>query len=229
MKFRSASVGKRNKRVVFLLTGWHNKIWEYWITAKTLQLNGFNCVTYEYDGDTLSPNTKQTVEKVTAIEEDILEKIKKLKERGHSEFAIFGTSLGSLIALMVGNRSPDVSKIILNTTGSDLAQTVWSWDKVNKGFKEKLIDEDLTLDRLEKIWRKITPINNVDNLKNKKLLIYLSEKDEIIPFVLGRELVEDLKKKNYDTTVIVNPYLDHFLTGAIDLFKANTYLKFLKS
>jgi len=221
-------MGRDNKKVIFLLAGWCNKLWMYWIFSKIIAMNGFYCITYAYDVDVLSPDTKKTLKHFSDLRDSILKKISKLKKEGYKEFSIFGTSLGSVISLMVANNSPEISKVILNAVGADLAETVWSWDKIIPSFKDRLLKQGLTLSKLKKEWRKIAPINNIHNLKNKNILVYLSKKDEVIPFGLGKKLVREFDKKNYNYTLVVNNKLRHLNTCAYNLFKVNVYLNFLK-
>lgn len=219
--------GEKNKRVIFLLTGWHTRLWMYHPFSKILETNGFYCITYAYNNDILSPNTQQTVENFTKVRDDVLQKIEELKRDGLSNFSVFGTSLGSLIAIMIAHKSSDVSKIILNTTTIDGARTVWSWDHVKTYFKKDLIRQHFTLEKLQKVWASISPEHNIDNLKRKKFLIFLSKKDQIMPYSLGRELVEKLEEYHYECKVIRNKHWGHALTCYYNLINSKVYLKFL--
>lgn len=227
--FHINSYGHNNKDVVFLLPGWHNKAWMFWIYAKILEFNGYCCLIYEYNDEVLSPNTGKTVDSLTTIRDDILKKISNLEKQGKDKFIVFGSSLGSVIALMVANKSSEITHVILNTVGEDVAQTIWSWDKIFPYFKKNLIKQGFTLAKLQTAWKEIAPKNNIDNLTNKKILIYLSRKDEVIPFFLGENLVHKLKNKKYSCVVIVNRYLNHLLTGLYNLLNAKVYLQFLRS
>ena len=222
-------MGKHNKKVVFLLAGWHSKLWMYWLFSNILSFNGYHCITYAYDNEIFSPDTQKTVKHLNEIKEDILSKIKKLKKEGYNKFSIFGISLGSMLALMVADKSPDISKVILNTIGIDISETVWGWNKVYPGFKKGLIEQNLTLNELKEIWSSITPANNIHNLKNKNILIYLSQKDEVIPVNLGNRLVAEFKKKNYEHNLVLNNYLKHSYTCIYNLINAGRYLMFLKN
>ncbi|MDD2822876.1 MAG: prolyl oligopeptidase family serine peptidase [Candidatus Daviesbacteria bacterium] len=226
-KYQISETGKHNKKVVFLLEGWHSKLWMYWLFSRILSLRGYYCITYAYDSEIFSPDTQKTVKYLNIIQNDILLRLKTLKNEGYVEFNILGTSLGSMLALMVADKSPDISKVILNTIGIDISETVWGWNKIYPGFKEELIRQNFTPDKLKKVWKSITPVNNISNLKNKKILVYLSKKDEVIPYDLGMSLVEEFKKRNYKYSLKVNNYLKHFYAGFYNLMNAKYYLKFL--
>lgn len=228
-KYHVMEMGERNKKVIFLLAGWYNKLWMFWIFSKILAINGYYCITYAYDSDIFSPDTVKTTRHMKEIMNEILKKINQLKKEGYKDFSVFGTSLGSMIALMVANKSSEISRVILNTTGIDVAETVWGWDNLNSSFKKKLTQQGITLVKLKKIWKSITPANNISNLNKKKILIYLSEKDEVIPFTLGKRLIRRFDAMKYNYILVKNNKFKHLYTGAYNLFKVNVYLNFLKN
>ena len=222
-------MGKNNKKVIFLLAGWYNKLWMFWIFSKILSINGYRCITYAYDGDVFSPDVEKTSIYIKEIQGDLLKRITQLKQEGCKDFSIFGTSLGSMIALMVADKTSDVSKVILNTTGIDVAEAVWSWDNINPTFKEELVKQKLTLPKLKTLWNDIPPASNIANLGNKKILIYLTEIDEVIPFNLGKSIVKEFNERKYNYTLITNKHLKHLYAGAYNLFNAKVYLNFLRA
>lgn len=226
-KYHVIEMGKNNKKVIFLLAGWYNKPWMFWLFSQILSHNGWYCITYTYDGDVFSPNTKATSNYLCDIRDEVLLRINKLKNNGYMDFSVFGTSLGSIVALMVANQSPDITRVILNTTGVDVSEAVWGWEKENVSFKQELLNQNLTLGELKRLWHEITPASNFNKLKNKKLLIYLSLRDEVIPFDLGERLVKEFEKRRYDYTLVTNTRLKHFYAGAYNLLNAGRYLTFL--
>ena len=201
----------------------------YWLPGHILALNGYYCIVYTYKSDIFSPNPEKTVAGLTKVRDAALNHITRLKTQGHQDFSIFGFSLGTLIALMVANNSPDTSKVILNLVGTNPAEAVWTWDQIQSGFKRQLENKGITLENLSRIWAPVAPINNVDNLKPKKLLIYLAERDKLIPIAQGRGLVEQLQRANYDYQLIVNRRFGHMLAGIYNVLNTRIYLKFLKS
>lgn len=226
--FQMESVGGSSKRAVFLLAGWQNKLWMYRLFAYLLAWNGFYCIICAYDDDVFSPDTEKTVKELLSIRNAVLRKVAQLKDMGITEFSLFGTSLGSMIAILVANASPDVSKVILNTTGLDLAEVVWSWNHGNYYFKRELQSQHFNSEKLRVAWAPINPVNNLDHMHGKKFLVFLSKKDEIIPYELGRQLVDHLREKGVPCHVVVNRTLGHILTGMYNLFNAPLYLSFLK-
>lgn len=228
-QYYTREFGRKNQPVVLILAGWKTRLWMYWPVARILALRGYYPIVYAYDDEVFSPNPARTLKSITAIADVILLRISELKNQGHKDFSIFSFSLGTLIGLMVANNSPDVSKVILNLVGTGPAETVWSWDKLYPDFEQKLHNQHLTLDNLSKIWAPIAPVNNISRLRGKKLLIYLTKRDKVIPYDHGLELVGQIKTAGYDYRLITNHHLVHAHAGVYNFANMRTYLDFLRS
>lgn len=220
--------GARHKRVVFLMGGWAYQLFYLWPTAKILSLHGFHVISYCYDYNVLSPDVTKTRESMLAITDDVLKQITKLKKQGKTDFAIFGTSLGTIPAVLVANQSPDITRVVLNTTSADLAKTVWTWDNVKASFKLALLNNNVTLPQLIKDWKPISAIYHIDNFKGKKVLVFLAKKDVVTPYAQGQELAKAIKAKGADCKVVVNKRYPHSITGLLNLVKPKLYMSFLR-
>lgn len=226
--FRKKVLGKNNKKIIFLICGWPGKIWHYRLTAKALDLHGFQSIVYEYDNSILSSSIKNTINNTTRIKKDVLKEVKILKKKGFKDFSIFGTSYGSIISFMIGNESEDISKIIINLIGVDLAEVVWTWDKGKDSLVKKgIISKNVTLQQLKKNWHHLSPINNLKNLSSKKILFYMAEKDEVIPYELQKRLLEELTKINKNIQVERDIKYNHFISAMMNLLNYKKYIKFL--
>jgi len=227
--FRKKIFGEKNKKVIFLLTGWGNKIFQYIFVIKVLTERGYRCIVYEYDKEILSSDIAKTVKNFFKVKKDILNSIKLLKNQGIKEFSVFGTSLGSVLTFLVANNSKEIKKLVVNLTGADLAEVVWSWDNVRgSNIKKELIARNIDLLKLKNSWKILSPINNIKNLKDKKILIYISKKDELIPYRQSLQLIDQLKYLDCQIKVVTNKHLNHILSGTKNLLKFNRYLTFLE-
>jgi esterase/lipase len=220
---------KNNQKVIFLLSGWGNKQIFFWPIAKFLQSKGFYCITLAFDKNFFSWDIKKTVKNFAFAKETILKEIKILKKQGYKQFYIFGTSLGSVLSIMIANNSKDVSKVILNLIGDDLAEIIWTWNKAVPGFKKELIKNKITKKIVKEMWKELSPVNNLTNLKSKRFLIFLSKKDKIIPYEFGQRFLREMKKKELGFELYENNHLGHFGTATYNLLRSRTYLDFLKS
>ena len=201
----------------------------YWLPARILVRNDYYCIVYAYDNDVFSPDSDRTIECLSAVRDGVLNEIRGLKAQGYQEFSIFGFSLGTMIAFMVADRSRDVGKIIVNLTSTDPAEAVWTWDHINVGFKQGLLEQHLTLDKLRRLWAPIAPVHNMSHLQGKQILIYLAKHDRLLPHEQAKEIVNLIRRAGYDFQVVINKYGGHTLAGIWNLINARIYLRFLKN
>lgn len=90
------------------------------------------------------------------------------------------------------------------------------------------MEQGITLSELKKAWSNLSPIRNIDNLGDKKILVYLAKKDKIMPYDQGIKLLEKLKESKYDYRVIVNKHSGHYLGSFVNMLRFWVYLKFSK-
>ena len=223
--FSSRSFGHSGK-AVFLLAGWKVKYYQFWLFAKILEWAGFQCILYVFNDDFFSPDIEQTAANFHKAQNEILGEIERLRNKGVMNISIFGVSLGSALAFMVADRSRAVSKIIINMSGLDMVQSVWGWgEKTNPEFRRHFRRANITLSDLQKGWFDINPKNNIANIKNRNILLYLSERDEIIPYAEGLVLADSLKKNNH-LRVMVSKRLNHFYAAVKNMFLFPRYINF---
>ena len=229
-RYSSKTFGEKSKKVIFLLTGWGGAIFQHSFIAYLLQLNGYRVIVYSYDKSILSPNIKETLTNCNLVKEDVKKRIKELKKEGVSRFYLFGNSLGSLLSLTIANEIPqDISKIILNLIGADLAETVWSWGEVRRlaWFKESLVAQEITLSELKQTWKFLSPINNTDNLKGRPILLYNSTRDELIPIEQTQKIAQKLT--GITSVKTITNHSSHKISLISNFLKFSVYLKFLRS
>lgn len=227
--FYTYTQGEDHEKVVFLLAGWRTPMQQFLPIASRLAGKGFYTVTHAYDNDVISSDAKRTVKNLESVQDHILGEIDTLKGAGHTSFSIFGSSLGGLVGAMAANKSEDIQKIILNTAGADIAESVWSWEPhEHGGLKQGLMDRGMTLENLRETWKPVSTINNIDNFDGKQTLIYLAKRDKAIPREQGRRLLERLDEQGNEYTLIENKLLGHFSAAVYNLVRSKRYVEFLK-
>lgn len=226
--FKVKTYGEKNSKVVFVFSGWKTTQWQFWFVGKTLQAYGYKAFIYTYDSSILSPDIKQTVKNFSIIKNDVLKQMKSLSKKEQKNIGVFGNSLGTILAFMVADEVPAVTKVIANLTCADVAEVVWSWDRIEKGFKEQLQKQNITLPALQSAWASLSPINHLSSIASKDLLLFAAEKDEVIPYEQAKALIEACKQKNQKTEAIINSRHPHVMSALINILRYETYINFLQ-
>jgi hypothetical protein len=225
----------KNKKVIFILGGWGNSLVLYLPLIKLFNSYGYYCIFYSFKKSCFTWEVVNTVNNFKTIKASVLNEITRLKKENYSSFSIFGTSLGSALAIFIANSSKDIARIILNLVGDDIAEIAWSWN-VNRlwrlrfaSFKKELIKKNMTRKKVKEIWQEIAPINNLTNFKNKKILVYLAKKDKIIPYGCGQKLIKEFKDRKLSFILCENNFFGHLSSAIYNLIRFNIYLNFLKN
>ncbi|GIW61917.1 MAG: hypothetical protein KatS3mg089_0769 [Patescibacteria group bacterium] len=227
--FTKKIYGEKNSRILIVFSSWPIKSWYLWFLGKLLAAHNFKVIIYSLDRHIFQPDPILIANPYALIKKDAINSIKSFPKRQQNNISVLGISLGSPLAFILANELHSVSKIIANLSGADMAQIVWSWDNILNGFKNKLRRKRWTLKKLQNIWFDLSPINNLDKLRGKKILLYAAEKDELIPFTQARELIQALDERSIKYQTVVNIRHNHVVSCLINILKFNTYLRFLNS
>jgi hypothetical protein len=220
--------GQHNNRVIFLLGGWQSYQWMMWPASKLLERSGFMCITYTFDHKILTPNIRKSILQAGVVKNDILRQIRLFRRKGFKDFSIFGNSLGALISLLVAKDSAHIKKVIFNTPGIDVAESLWKWDEIFPEFKQELVKRYPSLQALKKELAPIDPAKNLTGISNKDVLVYISAKDEIVASS-ERRTRKILEANNARFKLIVNRNFGHVMTLIFNLINAPEYLRFLNN
>lgn len=182
-------------------------------------------IAYRFPSDILSSDYKLTHETFRKIKADVLLDLENLKkEYAFKESEIMGFSLGCVPALMIANGNSFINKIRLVVPGHCLAESLWQGCRtrnLRRGFERK----GLTLEELKRHWKDLAPENNLDRLEGKRISIFLSEADNVIPYNFGVQLARALERQGLAFKLRVNKHLGHYLTVASLLFSPARFLK----
>ncbi len=179
---------------------------------KFIKSRGESSIAYRFPADILTSDYKSTYDGFKKMRADIsldLEDLKK--EYGFKEIEVLGFSLSCVPALMIANGNPLINSIKLVVPGHCLAESLWfgiRTDDLRKGFEKK----GVTLEKLKEYWKDLAPENNIDKLSGKKISIFLSEADTVIPYKFGMNLVKSLEQHNVPFELKTNKHLGHYLT-----------------
>ncbi|MBI1934877.1 hypothetical protein HYS31_00405 [Candidatus Woesearchaeota archaeon] len=94
--------------------------------------------------------------------------------------------------------------------------------------KKNLIKSGIQLHSLKMHWKEISPANNVNNLKNKDLMILLSKNDEVVKYKYGMDFLKVLEKEKIRYKAEVDYLLGNYLFNVKQLAFSDKLMKFLK-
>lgn len=113
------------------------------------------------------------------------------------DYAVFGTSFGTVLALYSAKRREDIKSIILNMPYGTIAHLLWT-HKPSKPFKDRLVEKGI--DSEEKLHELLEPIEtqtDLDILRNRDIVNFTALNDKIV--FDGQDFAEALKKANPNT------------------------------
>ena len=222
-------LNKKSQKVLFLLPHWMGTIIIYRLLINKLK-DKYTIVFYKLPNKILDDNPENTVKYFQEAKKDIISIINYLEKKGYKEFSILSSSKSTVLALMISNDDNKIKKIIINMVGSDLAECVWySNSFMVKNVKNRLVKNGINLSILKKKWSSISPINNINNLKNKDILILLSKNDEVIKCKYGLKLLKALEKKKINYINETDNIFGHYLSGCKQLLFSDKIIKFLET
>jgi len=203
---------KNSKTTYLLLSPWHSVSFLFYPIKRKLQKMGFSYVQYDFSPDILTPSINSTEKYFEDIRKDIGADITMLSEKHDAKsFVVIGLSLSCVIASMISGISPKIQALILVVPGSSLAESLWSGIRTLK-IKNEIEKRGVSLAELEKDWKDLAPENYIRNFKNKRVRIYISESDRIIPYNFGKKFEEEIREIIPDVQVRENKNLGHYGT-----------------
>ncbi|MEK9194669.1 MAG: hypothetical protein AAB884_02555 [Patescibacteria group bacterium] len=195
-----------------IIPPWRGKLDYFQRLRNKIRKEGNSFIEYQFASGILSPDIENTRDLFIKIRNKIVNEIKSLNSQyKFSEIEVIGVSLGCVEALMIANANPYVNKITLVVPGNSLASSVW-YGLRTRYIKGIIEAKGTTLDVLEKEWSILAPENNIDSLRGKKINVWLSKNDKVIPYYLGARLVDRMKSMGLNPTVKINERLGHYGT-----------------
>ena len=159
-----------------------------------------NCDVYVLPRNAIQPNPESTKELLEKITENAINNYSEKREK----INILGVSLGNAPAYKFANAFP-VNQFVSVAPGSFLPECVWesiATRRIAENSRETLDDYREALDDF-------SPIRNLDNLGANSLEVYLGKCDKMIPYKRGKELVDEMKKRELNPRTTIFPASGH--------------------
>ncbi|MDO8522922.1 MAG: thioesterase domain-containing protein [bacterium] len=220
--------GAENKNVLLIFPHWKASVWFYRLFA--MLFKDFHTVVYAYADSLLSPNISNTIDNFAELETAVLADIKKFQLSGANQLNIYGVSLGSVIATRIASSlagQGEVIALVLNLSAASFPRSIWEGTatfRIRKSF-QKL---GVTFGNLNGAWNFLSPAENMVNLKNSRMLFFLSLPDRVMVPSNVQALVEEIRRDYPKVDFHFNRFLGHRLGGIKNLLMTPTIKRFLK-
>ncbi|MDB5183093.1 MAG: hypothetical protein JWO47_877 [Candidatus Saccharibacteria bacterium] len=216
-------------KVVFVFTALGTKISTYRLFVRALNKCGYSVIIYDYP---ISLMVRAQLDEWHGFYKDIVNdaqaRIQRLSGEGVSSFSAHGTSMGTLVAGLLGRTTPQISHTVLNLTYGDLARNIYT-SKPPRRAKEKFVKQGITEAMLAKEFSYIDPVKTAAEFKDKKVLLYLSKPDSILDYNDSLRTKKALEQTGALLTYYENKRLGHFLGGAKNISGIKKLIAFLES
>ena len=225
--FRVKEFGLENKKIVFFFTGMGTRRWLYTWPINRMVKQGFRVVTFDFEPLIVHKRDPDTwLNVIEAVVKTVREIVNDLKQSGINDFSVFGFSMGTLPAIKSAATIPEIQKAVIMLTYGSVAENVWSWWFIRPA-KIRALKLGYTMTSLDKKLAPLTPVANAPKLKGKKLLLYISHKDKIIPYEQASQFKDALESAGVDFTLIENKRFGHNLSGLNNFRNDEVWLDFL--
>ncbi len=182
------------------------------IRHEILEEKKASIIQYDFSSKILSEDVEGTVKYFHFVADTLSTEINSLvNEYKFKNVVILGISLGAVSASMIAGCNENIKKIILVLPGASLAESLWNGERT-QNLRNSLVEKGVTLEQLKKAWQLLAPEEYVEEFKGKEVVIHLSKADKIIPYSLGKRLVDKIRNTGTEVTLIENSFLGHYLT-----------------
>ncbi len=201
---------KNEQKILFFFPAGFTKLWWYHFTFNFLNRKNITVIAFDLDWhravSELDPN------KLHRLLDDINEIVEKV-QNDHSnvtEYSVFGTSFGTVIALYIAKKHKNIQSIILNMPYGTIAHLLWT-HKPSRPFKDHAIASGL--DTEFKLHTALMPIEtqaNLEILSDRKVVNFTALNDKIV--FDGRDFANALSKTN-TSAIFHETQFGHFWGG----------------
>jgi pimeloyl-ACP methyl ester carboxylesterase len=169
--------------VIFFITAFRTKAWQYTTVIRQLQQNGFRVYLYDYPpGPLLEAYPDEWVAFTHSMNGDIAEKI--VLERQHNpqaRFGIIGASAGASLALHAAKVLPELEKILLVTMYGSHAQFIFEAPDL-KSVKQKCGGDQMDVIEVARSFERFEPTHSLQLLGNRSVLLFANKNDTAIRY-----------------------------------------------
>lgn len=187
---------------IFLIAALKSKGWFYRPIVNILINRGFNVWVYDYAWrPILAAHPEEWAEVSERMARDIADKI-AMERRKYpaARFGIIGASVGSALALHAAKISPEIEKIMLVTVYGSKASQIWEYPMLRE-IHHKLVSTGRDVRDAAAIFGYLEPVSHLELIGQRKILLYINERDPVISFSNTQLFIDEAKKHNLNLMV----------------------------
>lgn len=190
--------------------------------------NGYSVVAYSYGTAVATRSPQVTIDNIQAIRADVAERINVLDEG--VEMSCFGTSMGTVLAANVAAEHTRIKKVVLNLSYGDISEHIINLPSTRTISRKRLkayIESAGDKQKLARVFQPYSPLNLVNELKNKKVLLYLSRGDHILQLTHTAKFRSALEAAGVNLQYFENARGGHSVAILYNSLRAKRYMDFL--
>ncbi len=203
--FVKISIDPNKKKAIIIFLGWKMRISHLKILYS--KFPDYHKIVYQLPFTLLSGD----FELMKKSWEKLLDSVNKDMKENNVDL-VYGISLGTVFATYIANKSKTIKKVILALPIDELASVFWN-SFITRLVIKKAKKRGYTQKDMKNILSKYDPVNNLDNLKDKKIKIYIAKLDSIIFPSKSRNLVSKMKALNLNVKLKEVSLVGHYSGG----------------
>jgi len=201
-----------SKVAYILIAPWHSGSYIFSRIKRKIRKSGQAYVQYNLISDILSPDVEATRSYFEIVNQNIRKDIRKIhKESGVDKFIIVGLSLSCVLASMIASKNDLITDVTLVVPGNTLSEPFWKGLRTTR-LKKIMQRDHITLGLLKKYWLDLAPEEYIEGIRDKRVKIFISKNDRIIPYRFGKKLADEARKSIPGVKVHTNSILGHYGT-----------------
>lgn len=232
----------RDKAIV-LLPHWNASVASYDRFAKILKWAGITAVrmslpyhdkrrpsSMKVAQYMVSSNIGRTIRSSRQAVLDTRSVISWLDQRGYKKIGVVGSSIGSSIALIAAAHDPRVKAAAFLLLASDFGEVIWT-GRATKHIR-KVLEGELDLAQVNKLWSVISPITYVPRLCDRKVPVFVisARDDNVFKPYLTQRIIDKFKDEGVDCSWKIFP-CGHYTLGTVpyNALALSSVIRFLKA
>lgn len=202
--FTVREYGRTTLHKVYLFGGWRFPVVSYRTLITDLIKQGYAVVLFVPKKKLIAVGTPyaEIVKAGRLAAEEVDHRVEIDKMIGVKRFAAFGISFGTVFALEVTKRVPEIDRLVLLSPFGDFARHVELWPS-HHYFSKVLASQPTSRVESGRVLNKVGPAQNIELMRGKRVLVGYSRSDRIIHSEVTEEMIRLLNRSGVDTEVVV--------------------------